>query len=193
MKFITFQPKCVADILSSVGVYNAPKNEILMSKIFCLKVDSDTMERLFMCAPSMPQIAIIFETEEYAELDSVTWVNKLSLGLDLKLNTKYKEYLVDRIYNSSVIEVIDISNSDDPIEVQNDFMNTHFKELEQLSGHRWHRLCDREDLFGTAKAEWLLHYVSLCMMPYREVTEKDFDRFAEIIREEFCCSAKQSK
>ena len=101
------------------------------------------------------------------------------------VDTKYKEYTFDKINKSEVLEIINISDSDDPDEVQDDFMDTHFRELERLSGHKWYRLCDRDDLVGSCESLELMRYIHLCMMPYREVTEKDYDTWAEIIRKLF--------
>lgn len=185
MRFITFQPWKVVESLDSTGIYNAPKNKKLKDKIYCLKVDENTMGRIFMCAPSMPQVAIIFETDDYEELDSVAWVNEISLGLKIDSTSKYKEYTVNKISKDEVLEYITISKSEDPDEVQDDFMDTHFKELEKLSGHKWYRLCEREDLVGSAEADELMFHIHLCMMPFMPVTEKDYDKWAELIRRNF--------
>ncbi|MBO5388700.1 MAG: hypothetical protein J6A59_11270 [Lachnospiraceae bacterium] len=185
MRFITFQPKLVVDELNKNGIYTPQDNEHFGRRIFALKIDKNIMERVFMCAPSMPQVAIIFEADNFVELDSVAWVNELHLGIHNKTDTKYKEYTFDKINKSDVLEIINISDSDDPDEVQDDFMDTHFRELEKLSGHKWYRLCDREDLVGSCESLELMRYIHLCMMPYREVTEKDYDTWAEIIRKLF--------
>lgn len=182
MKFITFQPKNVEYELSKNGAYNAPKNETLMNKIFALKLDGNIMERIYMCAPSMPQIGIIFESDDYAELDSVEWVNKLHVGIDKKLNTKYKEYTLDKIESEKVIKIINISDSNDPDEVQDDFMDKHFMQLEKLSGYKWDRICDRPDLAGTYEANKLCMNMMRIMTPFEEVTEQEFDDTAELLR-----------
>ena len=187
-KFITFQPQKVADTLNEKEVYTAPFNSQLLgkeNKIFCLRVDEHTIERIFLCAPSMPQVAILFETDKFEEIDSIEWVNKIFLGIDKKINSKYKEYTVDKIEKKDVISIDTISFSDNPDVVQDDFMNEHFKELEKLSEHKWYRLADRDDFWKSPKAIEFVEQMSLCMMPYRELTEKDYDKAVNLVRDNF--------
>lgn len=185
MKFITFQPKSVLDTLNKDGVYNAPSNEVLKNKIYALKLDEHTMERIFTCAPSMPQIAIVFNSEDFEEIDSVAWVNELNLGITESLNTKYKEYIFDKIELSSVESTINISDSEDPDEVQDDFMDYHFKSIQKLSGYSWYRLCDVVDSLTEEESSELMYYVELCMMPFMPVTEADYDIWLDLIRKHF--------
>lgn len=183
MRLITFQPLHVLDTINKQGVYKAPFNSQTGSnKIYCLQVNENTMERIFTCAPSMPQVGIIFETDDYEELDSIAWVNELFLNIKTNKTSKYKEYTVGSIKQSQIIKTIDISDSDNPDEVQDKFMDKHFKEFEKLSGHKWYRVCDREDIIGTDDAKIFFEYIQLCMMPYREVTEEDYDKWLDIIR-----------
>lgn len=42
----------------------------------------------------MPQVCVVFETDEFEEVDSIAWVNHLFFGLPYNpdRNCKYKEY-----------------------------------------------------------------------------------------------------
>lgn len=47
MKFVTFQPLKVKELLEKEGSYIAKENNTNFNKIFCLKVDKTTIERVF--------------------------------------------------------------------------------------------------------------------------------------------------
>ena len=47
MKFVTFQPLKVKSVLDKKEVYKAEENNTFNNKIFCLKLDNTTRERVF--------------------------------------------------------------------------------------------------------------------------------------------------
>lgn len=184
MKLVTFQPIKVSRVLKTEGVYKAQDNDTFMNKIFCLKLDKSTMERVFAISPSMPQVMIVFETEDYEELDYIKWVNKIFLNKSTRGSSKYKEYMVNEIKESCVIRYEIISTSTDVQEVQNNFMDHHFMELEMLSGNSWYRFKDK-DWWETVEAQEYVNKICSCMIPQTVLTENYFDEAMRLIRKYF--------
>ena len=190
MKLITFQPLKVKNIINKQGVYYPPDNDLIGKSIFCLKLDKDTMETVYMTAPSMPQIMLTLEVEDsrVTEIDYIQWVNQLNGLKGTKNLSKYKEYCIDYIKSEDIISKQVISKSNNPDIVQTDFMNTHFNELEILSGYEWFRAADEDfaDFWGTDKSFELIARIQHCMMPtITPLTEIFVDETRDLLRKIF--------
>lgn len=177
--FITFQAKEVLEELQINQVYYPTKSDF--KKVFALSLDETFALRKIMCAPHMPQVAIVFQTDSYEEVCSIDWCNKVFLGLDTNLNSPYKEYLIDSIDIKDVIETKIVSESDDPDEVQDDFLNWNIRKYTKLSGYRWKRFEQMQEEVSSYERNKLLLQVTLCMMPVRELTVEDYDTWASLI------------
>lgn len=186
MRFVTFQPLKVKDILEKEGVYKAKGNNTLEDKIFCLKVDKDIMERVYLSAPSMPQIMVIFESDEFEEIDSIARVNKLFLGVDTPSTSKYKEYTVGKIEACSVKSIKVISSSSNADIVQDAFIDSHFEELENVSGYKWKRGKDMKDSWwNSSDGVGVVFAMTNCMIPEFELDERFYDNTVNLIKEHF--------
>ena len=193
MRLVTFQPLKVLIDINTKGRYtHESKDERLGNKIFCLKADENTMENIFITAPSMPQVLIEFEVDDSAveSLDYIEWVNYLNHNRRTYKGkyanvAKYKEYAVTSIDCSNVTHIEILTDITNPDVVQDIFMDKHFERYEKLSGHKWKRNRDL-DLSGfwqTPKAYELIQKVTKCMMPMQTLTEQDIDEAHKIIRE----------
>lgn len=185
MKFVTFQPLKVKSVLDKKEVYIAEENDTLNNKIFCLKLDSTTRERMFLTAPSCPQVMIIFETDKFEEIDTVSWVNKLFLNIETSSLSKYKEYTVDKIDASSVISMKIISTSYNINTIQNEFLDADLHELNELSGYDWFRAEDKGQWWSTEDAVEYVRVISSCMIPQMPLKEDTYDSAINLIRKEF--------
>lgn len=193
MRLVTFQPLKVLQDIDTKGKYtHESKDERLGNKIFCLKVDENTMENIFITAPSMPQVLIEFEVDdsEIESLDYIEWVNYLNNNRRTykgKYATvaKYKEYAVTSIDASNVIHREILTDITNPDVVQDIFMDKHFDRYEKLSDHKWkrNRDLDSSGFWQTPKAYELIQKVTRCMMPMQTLTEQDVDEAHKIIRE----------
>lgn len=201
MKFITFQPLKAYRRLSRGLVYESiPVDYINFDRIFAIKLDENTRERLFCVAPSMPQVAIIFETENYEEKDSINFTNTMlehycHLLQYKPINSKYKEYIFDKILPEEVEEMIILSESDNEDEVQDDFINTDKLDfLDELSGRDWNKIRNIKnpiDIFHTEKNNMeYLKLMNQCMAPWlmpkpKMLTEQQMDKFYSLVRKYF--------
>jgi len=186
MKFVTFQPLKVKETLEKEGVYEAKGNNSLEDKIFCLKIDKDIMERVYLSAPSMPQIMVIFESNEFKEIDSIARVNKLFLGIDTPSTSKYKEYTVDKIEACSVKSIKVLSTSSDVDIVQDVFIGSHLEELEKVSGYKWKRGEDlKESWWSSSEGIDVVFALTQCMIPSFELDEYFYDNAVSLIRKHF--------
>lgn len=141
----------------------------------------------------MPQVMVIFESDEFEEIDTISWVNKLFLDLDVPSTSKYKEYMVDRIDLSSVVSMKVISTSSNADEVQDAFIDAHFEELEDISGKKWFRGMGKgESWWGSKESVEFVHAVSLCMMPYVRLDEYDYNMALSLIRKHFIKEEKNT-
>lgn len=192
MKFITFQPLICREALLNDGIY-IPKVDVRYNgyeKIFALSVDEHTKERLFTIGPSMPQVCVVFETDEFEEVDSISWVNHLFFGLPYNpdKNCKYKEYTFDKIEKKNVVKMFVISDSPDVNEVQDSFFDTDFQFLCKLSGKKWKKL---KGLFGgnifksQFEAEMFVKVVTNCIIPRFDVplVQANYDSAINMINE----------
>ncbi len=198
MRLLTFQPLRVLDDIRDKGRYtHTSANEKLGDKIFCLKVDENTMENIFITAPSMPQVLIEFEVNdsEVEIIDYIEWVNYINSNRRAYTGkyanvTKYKEYAVTCIKDASIVHTEILTDNKDPDIVQDVFMDKHFERYEKLSGKKWKRNRDL-DLSGfwqTHKAYELVEKVTRCMMPMTTLTEEDVDEAHKIIKETYLIS-----
>lgn len=193
MKLITFQPKLARKILKHDGVYRPIKNENLdqvdyaEEGIFCLPVDENTRARLYITGVAYPQVGIVFETEDYEEVDSIFRANSLAHeGYVGESNTKYKEYIVNEVKLSQVIEFIDVSESDDVDTVLDDFYSIDYPILDKLSGKRWRDLSEvfgGLGIFETTEesiefADILMHCIAPLDYP---TSEEEYDKAIELI------------
>ena len=185
MKFVTFQPLKVKSVLDKKEVYKAEENNTFNNKIFCLKLDNTTRERVFLTAPSFPQVMIIFETDKFEEVDAISWVNKLFLNIETPSSSKYKEYTVDKIDASSVISMRIISTSDNVDKVQKEFLDADLYELDELSGYEWFRAVDKGQWWNTSDAVEFVRVISSCMIPFMPLKEDMYDSAINLVRREF--------
>lgn len=184
-QFVTFQPISTLNSIENKGICLGSDGNRLNNKIYCLALNEFTMERLFICAPSMPQVMIIFETDKFEEIDSIAWVNRLFLGKETLSTSKYKEYTVDSIKNTDVIKTRIISDSKDPDEVQDKFVNTHYGSIAKLSGKKWYRLGDIPNFWNKPHAFMVVEKITSCMIPHKEITEENYDEAIELVRKYF--------
>lgn len=196
MKIITFQPLKVLEKLQQDGVYEPEYNERLGQRVFCLKLDENTMENVFMTAPSMPQVFIEFEVDstDVEVLDYLEWVNYLNghnkYTGKFSSKVKYKEYAVKSIKMLDVLSTGIISKSDDPDKVQDDFMDYHFTHLENLSGHNWYRNNDKhmEKFWQSFEALNFVNKITHCMMPITKLTDSELEEAHQLIRKIYMVS-----
>lgn len=191
MKLITFQPLKVLDTVSKYGEYTPDLNDRLGRRVFCLKLDENTMENIFMTAPSMPQILIEIDVDDsrVETLDYLEWVNYLNghrkYTGKYANKVKYKEYAIENIKSSDIVKVINISNSDDPDKVQDMFMDAHFEYIEKLSGHQWRRNNDASmrRFWGSPEAYTFVNKIAHCMMPLTPLKDEELEEAHKLIRE----------
>lgn len=191
MKLITFQPLKVVDAVNKNGVWEPKDKELLGKRVFCLKLDENTMENIYITAPSMPQVLIELDVDDsrVETLDYLEWVNylnghrKYSGKYANKVN--YKEYAINCIKSSDIVRVINICNSDDSDVVQDTFMDTHYDFLEELSGHQWRRDgdIDMKRFWASPKAYTFVNKITHCMMPLTPLTDEDLEEAHKLIRE----------
>lgn len=189
MKLVTFQPKEVYDTLLKNNKIYVPKyNERLGQNVFCIKFDENSMENVYLTAPSMPQIMLILDIDDkrVEEIDYIQWVNKLN-GFYTEENSEYKEYKIKEIRPEDVIFVEIISESDDVNKVQDDFMDKHLFKLEKMSGKQWYRANDEDfvKFWSTPQAIKYVNTLGHCMMPQKILTEKDLKKAHRLVREIF--------
>lgn len=180
MKLITFQSIKVLDIIEENGVYYPPDYSQYGKYIFCLALDERVMETLYYTSPSMPQTMLILDVsdERVKEQDYINWINELCGLTTEKVESNYKEYLLNYIKQEDIIDKLVITTDPDPDIVQDKFMNTHYPILEELSGHKWYRLADKEilEFWETSRAARYVYDVTHVMSPMdRPVTIQDVD------------------
>ena len=189
MRLITFQPLNILSLLvEDRQTYIPEKNKTLNKPVvFCLKVDENTMRTIFYTAPSMPQTMLVLEVpdEEILDYDYVKWINLICKQPEVETTGKYKEYHINRIEPDWVVRTRVITDSDDPDEVQDEFMNAHFRFLEKLSGYNWYRSNDEEIIKNFWRKNNIAHQyvakVTHIMSPmHRSVTEEDIDEIISI-------------
>lgn len=179
MRLVTFQPKSVLSVLYSNGIYIANSvYDVIGERVFCLKVDENLMENIYMVSPSVPQVAIEFEADAEA-IDYVGWVNYLNGHAKTYVDSKcgYNEYVVHEIRVDQVKRVIEISNSDDIDTVWNDFLDYKFEDYEKLSGYHWTR-----DTRGKESAVMAIMDV---MQPALPITAQYVNHVHMVVRESF--------
>ena len=154
-----------------------------------MKVDEKTRERLFFIAPSMPQIGIIFESNDFEIVSSVEHENNLFLGVPYVYNenSKYKEYIVKSIKKDQVKEIFTISESNDPDTVQDDFQDFDFQRFEKISDKTWKKFEITENIFGNYEnARDFVEALTICIIPtLGPVSEKDYDNAVNLIYKYF--------
>lgn len=191
MKLITFQPLKVLEEVSKTGIYEPEYKENLGKRVFCLKLDENTMENIFITAPSMPQVLIELNVDDsrVETLDYLEWVNYLNghrkyTGKYVN-KIKYKEYAIENIKSSDIVKVINISNSDDPDKVQDMFMDAHFEYIEKLSGYQWKRNKDASmrRFWTSPEAYTFVNKITQCMMPLTPLTDKELEEAHKLIKE----------
>lgn len=191
MKLITFQPLKVLEEVSKTGIYEPEYKENLGKRVFCLKLDENTMENIFITAPSMPQVLIELDIDDskVEVLDYLEWVNYLNghkkYTGKYANKVKYKEYAVKSIKSSDIVRVINISSSDDPDKVQDMFIDTHFDYIEKLSGHQWKRNKDvsMRRFWNSHEAYNFVNKISHCMVPLTPLTDSELEEAHKLIRE----------
>lgn len=186
MRLITFQPKWVLDMLTKDGKYTKALEDSaskLGSRIFCSAYDESLLERIFITAPSVPQVAIIFDTDEYETVDTVSWVNYLSLDIpyEFSADSKYHEYTVESVLLLSVVDSFIVSDATNIDDTQDALMGLHFPDLEKDCKYTWNRCGDAcmLDFWGTRDAYDFVSKVTNCMICSEPLTTDDFD---EVIR-----------
>ena len=191
MKLITFQPLKVLETVNKFGEYIPEKNDRLGDRVFCLKLDENTMENIFITAPSMPQILIELDVDDsrIEVLDYLEWVNYLNghrkYTGKYANKVKYREYAIKSIKSSDIVRVIQVSDSDDPDIVQDKFMDSHFDYIEKLSGYTWKRNGDKHmrKWWNTAEAYDFVQKITRCMMPITPLTDCELEEAHRLIRE----------
>ena len=192
MRLVTFQPLKVLNSIKDTGIYiHESKNDKIGNKIFCLKVDENTMENIFITSPSMPQVLIEFEVDdsEVETLDYIEWVNYLNNNRRVYKGTyanvsKYKEYAVTSIRQENIVHTEILTNNTNPDTVQDVFMDKHFDRYEKLSGKQWRRNrdLDASGFWHTYTSYDLVQKVTRCMMPLTTLTEAEVDEAHRVIR-----------
>lgn len=191
MRLITFQPLKVLETVSKTGVYVPKDKEDIGKRVFCLKLDENTMENIFITAPSMPQVLIELDVDDsrVETLDYLEWVNYLNghkkyTGKYVN-KAKYKEYAIGSIKLSDIVKVIKISDSDNPDIVQDMFMNIHFDYIEKLSGNQWRRNNDihMRRFWASPEAYTFVNKIAHCMMPLTPLTVEELEEAHKLIRE----------
>lgn len=164
MRLVTFQPLNVA----------------LDGQFFCLAVDEHTMERIYITGPSYPQQCIVFDTEEYVEIDSVSRVNSLFQFTDYEMrpNCRYKEYLVEGIDKDSIVYTETITTETDVMSVQSAFQDAQHNYFRALSPYKWKTL---DKLPSNMHMEFLQKVTNVLMPLEYEVDDTDFDSAIEIV------------
>lgn len=190
MRLVTFQPMEIYDEIERNGIYYPPENKMLGKRVFCLKVDKDTMVHLYHTAPSMPQVMFIMNVPDnrVEEMDYVKWVNTLNGKPTEDGDSKYREYCIKYIEKQDIEETQIISNSSDANEVQDAFMNKHYRSLEKESGYRWYRLADRgiDWFWDSVESVEYIRMVTHAMMPEAcALTEEHMDFLVERTKEIF--------
>ena len=191
MKLITFQPLKVLETINKTGVYEPKDKDDIGKRVFCLKLDENTMENIFITAPSMPQVLIELDIDDsrVETLDYLEWVNYLNghkkYTGKYANKVKYKEYAIGSIKSSDIVKVINISDSDDPDIVQDMFMNIHFDYIEKLSGNQWRRNNDiyMRGFWASPEAYTFVNKISHCMMPLTPLTDEELEEAHKLIRE----------
>lgn len=191
MKLITFQPLKVVEALNKNGIYEPRYSESLGKRVFCLKLDENTMENIFITAPSMPQVLIELDVDDsrIEVLDYLEWVNYLNghkkYTGKYADKVKYREYAIENIKSSDIVRVINISDSDDPDEVQDMFMNAHFDYIEKMSGNQWKRNNDTDmrKFWESYEAYTFVGKLTHCMMPLTPLTDEELEEAHKLIRE----------
>lgn len=191
MKLITFQPLKVVETVTKNGEYTPEYNDILGKRIFCLKLDENTMENIFITSPSMPQVLIELEVDasRVEVLDYLEWVNYVNghrkYTGKYANRVKYKEYALSSIKSTDIVRIIMISDSDDADIVQDAFMDSHFEYIEKLSKHRWKRNKDNsmKKWWSTTEAYNFVQKITHCMMPLVQLTDEDLEEAHRLIRE----------
>ena len=191
MKLITFQPLSVIETISKEGIYEPKYKDNLGKRVFCLKLDENTMENIFITAPSMPQVLIELNVDDsrVETLDYLEWVNYLNghkkyTGKYVN-KVKYKEYAIENIKSSDIVKVINISDSDDPDRVQDIFMDTHFDYIEKLSGYQWKRNNDisMKRFWASHEAYTFVDKITHCMAPLSPLKDEELEEAHKLIRE----------
>ena len=193
MKLITFQNLGALKELNEKGLYKPKKDDFSdLTDIFCLGYNESTRERLFITAPSYPQCCIVFETDDYKDLDSVSWVNYLYSGEDYFDNgSKYREYTVEEIRKDSVVYTEELSTVTDPDVLQDLFINNSFEKLCKLSRKEWVDMKGKGfmDIIpgGYEEAFMFVTTITNCMIPNqgRLLCERDFDNAIELVNKYF--------
>ena len=193
MRLITFQPLKVLDEISKDGIY-VPRNKVVGDKVFCIKLDENTMENIFITAPSMPQVLLELEVEDsdVETIDYIEWVNYINHHrpryTGKYANTaKYKEYALKCIKSKHVAKSVIICNSNDPDKVQDEFMEKHYDYIESLSGHKWKRSGDASmrRFWASPEAYNFVNKIAHCMMPLTTLTEDELDEAHALVRKTF--------
>lgn len=191
MRLITFQPLKVLEVVNKTGVYEPKYTENLGKRVFCLKLDENTMENIFITAPSMPQVLIELDVDDsrVETLDYLEWVNYLNghkkyTGKYVD-RVKYKEYAIGSIKSEDIVRVITISESDNLDKIQDEFMDTHFDYIEKLSGHQWRRNNDdsMKRFWTSPEAYTFVSKITHCMMPLTPLTDEELEEAHKLIRE----------
>ena len=190
MKLVTFQPMEVYDEIERNGIYYPPENKKLGKRVFCLKVDKDTMVHLYHTSPSMPQVMFIMNVPDnrVEEIDYVKWVNTLNGKPTEDRDSKYREYCLEYIDKQDIEEIQVISNSSDANEVQNAYMNRHYRSLEKESGYKWYRLADSgiDWFWDSVESRDYVKRITHVMMPVVcPLTEEYMDSVVEKTKEIF--------
>jgi len=198
MRLVTFQPMIVYDEIEKKGVYYPPENKRLGKRVFCLKVDKDTMLHLYHTAPTMPQVMFIMNVPDnrVEEIDYVKWVNTLNDKPVEDRESKYREYCLKYIEKQDIEEIQVISNSSDPDEVQDAFMDKHYRSLERESGYRWYRSADSglAWFWESREAVDFVRMVAHAMIPEDcALTEEHMDALIEKIKTIFIKSRIESE
>lgn len=179
MRLVTFQPKSVLNEIYSKGVYVANSiYDVIGERVFCLRVDENLMENIYMISPSVPQVAIEFEAEAEA-VDYVGWVNYLNGHAKTYVDSRsgYNEYVVHEIRVDQVKRVIEISNSDNIDSVWDDFLDYKFEDYEMLSGYHWTR--------DTRGKESAVMSIMSIMQPALPITATHVKHVHMVVRESF--------
>lgn len=191
MRLITFQPLKVLDTINKDGEYKPNFDEKLGERIFCLKLDENTMENIFITAPSMPQVLIELDVDDsrIETIDYLEWVNYINGHCEYTGkyadSREYKEYAIKSIKSSDITKVINISNSENTDEVQDKFMDKHFEYIEKISNHKWRRNKDSEleKFWNSFDAYIFVNKIGHCMMPLTPLTYEKLDEAHKLIRE----------
>lgn len=164
---------------------------------FCIQIDEDSLkETLFkflFTSCNIPQRLVIFRSDNIKYLEFTGWMNlignehKDNLVISNKDTENYTEVLIESIDYDSVVEIVDISDTNDVDAVQDEYLNFLYdgrltKVLEKYSKGKAH-ISDIKDADDDVKRKYF-RYVYDLNYGICKVKEEMIRNFKEFIYQE---------